>query len=340
LLTNSIENVKAAISGKAVSQIPYSFWTHFPDVDQNPKELAEATYKFCCDLDLDFVKNMPNGLSCVEDWGTKANFEEVAKGGIAKTDRYAIEEPDDWIKLKELDITKGVYGRELESIDYLLEKLDGKIPLLVTIFTPLTIAKKLAGPKLKYHLYEHPQSLRFGLEVITKTVTKFARAAVKKGCAGLFFANQMANHNELSRDLYLEWGTPYDLQVLNLTREISWLNIIHFHGDKQMYDLFGKYPTEFINWHIGESSPYVEEYLGMNSQSIAGGLQRFHITNKELNLIKKDIDNIIRITKGKNLLITPGCVIRHPIDINLLIEIIKEIEHTYDVYKNEAILSK
>lgn len=340
VLTNSMENVKAAISGNKVSQIPYSFWTHFPEIDQNPKQLAEKTYEFCCNLDVDFIKNMPNGLFCVEDWGIKANFENVAKGGVAEVDRYAIEEPDDWLNLTELDVTKGAYGRELESVEYLLEKLDGKIPLLVTVFTPLTIAKKLAGPKLKSHLYEYPQLLRVGLDVITRTTIKFARAAIKKGCAGLFFANQMANHNELSRDLYLEWGTPYDLQVLNLTNEISWFNIIHFHGDKQMYDLFDKYPTQFINWHIGESSPYLEEYLEMNSQSIAGGLQRFHIRNKDLDLIKQEVKNIINLTEGRRLLLTPGCVLRHPIDIDFLKQVVEDIKIIYNVYKKEGVIQK
>jgi len=66
---NNLERVEAALRREAVDRPPYGFWTHLPGIDLDPQRLAEETAAFAARYDLDFVKSMPNGLYCVEDWG-------------------------------------------------------------------------------------------------------------------------------------------------------------------------------------------------------------------------------------------------------------------------------
>ena len=73
-----IERVRAALACGAVDRPPYSFWTHMPGVDLDPQRLASETAAFAARYGIDFVKSMPNGLYCVEDWGARCDFSEEA----------------------------------------------------------------------------------------------------------------------------------------------------------------------------------------------------------------------------------------------------------------------
>lgn len=71
---NKNEKMKQAINGQKQQNIPFSFWTHLPDIDRQPKKLAEASFQLYKDYDLDFIKTMNNGMYAVEDYGTEIDF--------------------------------------------------------------------------------------------------------------------------------------------------------------------------------------------------------------------------------------------------------------------------
>ncbi len=73
---NKMERVRAALRCDTVDRPPYSFWTHFPGIDLDPVRLAQSTITFARELDLDFVKAMPNGQFCTEDWGVVSDFSD------------------------------------------------------------------------------------------------------------------------------------------------------------------------------------------------------------------------------------------------------------------------
>ena len=86
-----IDRIRATLEGRDTDRPAYSFWTHFPEIDLDPPAIAAATIDFARPLALDFVKAMPNGLYCVEDWGAVADFSQIAAGGVAKVTRSALE---------------------------------------------------------------------------------------------------------------------------------------------------------------------------------------------------------------------------------------------------------
>ena len=79
---NKFDRIKLAISGDKQSTIPFSFWTHLPEIDRLPKEVAQATYDMYKQYDLDFIKTMNNGMYAVEDYRTQVDFSD---GLIAST---------------------------------------------------------------------------------------------------------------------------------------------------------------------------------------------------------------------------------------------------------------
>ncbi|HEY9054023.1 MAG TPA: uroporphyrinogen decarboxylase family protein [Rectinemataceae bacterium] len=312
---NKMERVRAALAGEPVDRVPYSVWTHFPQLDLDPERLARATVGFFERFDLDFVKNMPNGMYTIEDWDCGCDFSEIPSGGVAKVTKLAVNEPADWERLEEVDIETGALGRELRSLEILLAEMKGRAPVLATSFSPLTTAQKLSGPHLTAHLKSHPKLVEKGLETITAVSEKFAARAIELGCAGLYFASQMSQKGRMDEAGYTEFGIPYDLRVLEAAGSEAWFNVMHIHGNDIMFDLLKSYPVQGISWHVWETAPSVSEFVQANTgKAIVGGLRRYKITEGALSEIAEDVERTRAITKGRRLLLAPGCVIRAPYD--------------------------
>ena len=323
-----IERIKAALRGEVTDRMPYGFWTHMPDIDHDPARLATATAAFSQRLDLDFVKSMPNGFYCVEDWGCEIDFSEIARGGIGKVVRPAVSTPADWAKLGALNPAHGAMGRELDHLAQLVREVGPGAPVLATAFSPLTIANKLSNGAHRAHLASHPQAVAAGLEMITQVTGDFVRAAIDRGCAGIFFATQDATHQAFDETSYRRIAEPGDRRVLLAARDAGgWFNVMHMHGDDVLFDVLKHYPVDALNWHIGETPPAIGDYRASGGTlPIVGGLQRSFITSGNLEAVYRDIDLAVAQTQKRGIIIAPACVIRHPVDEVVLQKIINKIK--------------
>ena len=324
---NKFDRVQAALHAEAVDRPPYSFWTHFPGIDLDPEALARETVDFARELDVDFVKTMPNGQFCTEDWGAVSDFSEVAKGGVAKVVKLAVEQPDDWARIRRRDVTQGAFGRELRQIALVRARIDDDTPILATAFSPLTVAQKLAGAAYRTHLTTHPELVAEALGEIAATMADFVAAAIDAGCAGVFFATQESSTQFISAPTFAAFGKPHDLRVLDAARA-GWFNVIHMHGEDIMFDLLKDYPVDALNWHIGETEPSLADYASQAQRKpVVGGLRRAALTNGDLAMVRADIDSALAATGGRGLLLGPACVIRHPVDRGVLRRVAETIKH-------------
>jgi uroporphyrinogen decarboxylase len=91
-----VERIKCILNGETPDRPAYSFWTHFPRTDLDARALAETSYAFYKDLDLDFIKTMPNGMFSIQDWGCTCDFSQIASGGVARVMDTVVKAPDDW----------------------------------------------------------------------------------------------------------------------------------------------------------------------------------------------------------------------------------------------------
>jgi len=312
------DRIEAALASQTPDRIPYSFWTHFPGTDLDPEQIATESARLVTEFDIDFVKTMPNGLYCVEDWGIKGDYSDIKSGGAARATGYLVNDPSDWSSIRALDVRSGAYGRELDHFSRLVGKLGPGVPVLATVFSPLTIAKKLAGENYREHLATHPAQVKQALHVIAKTTARFAQQAIALGCAGVFFATQESTTQALERELYRDFGVPYDMIALGGAAS-GWFNVLHMHGEDIMFDLLKDYPVDALNWHIGETAPDLRDVRsGGNSVPVVGGIRRYAITRGEYDGVVADIDKAMAATDGKGLILSPACVIRYPVDRALL----------------------
>jgi uroporphyrinogen decarboxylase len=316
------DRIRATLEGRRPDRPAYSYWTHFPAIDLDPSAIAAATIEFARALDLDFVKAMPNGLYCVEDWGVVPDFSAIAGGGAAKVLRAAVERPEDWRRIRRLDPKAGALGRELDHLRRLVAALGRDVPVIATTFSPLTIAKKLGENVLHEHVEAHPQTVLDALSEIAATVAAFSEAAIELGCAGVFFAVQDAT-SALGAARYRRFGAPFDALAL-AGASAGWFNVLHMHGDDVLFDLLAAYPVAALNWHVGETEPSIAGYrAGGGDKAVVGGLRRMAITRADRAALAADLNAALA---ARGVIVAPGCVIRHPVDRTLLGAIAADIK--------------
>ena len=313
------ERIRAVVEGREPDKLPYSFWTHLPGIDLDPERLAEETYKFYRTYDVDFIKTMNNGMYAIEDFGCEIDYSEVLKGGVAHVVKTPIHQAEDWYKLSVCPVDKGSLARELKSLAFLLEKTKQEdVPVIFTVFSPITTANKLSGGTLRQYLADgHGKAVHHALKINTETTCQVAKRAIELGADGIFFAAQSSTYDFMTAEEYEEYGVPYDMEVLEAAKD-GWMNTIHAHGPNIMLELLKNYPVDVFNWHAWETYPAVDEASLVTGKCLMGGLNRTDITQCNRNAIRHQIFECFKMMKGRGQILTPGCVIRYPLDTKML----------------------
>lgn len=307
------QRLQAALRREAVDRVPLSLWRHFHRQDRTAEGLAEATLTFARDYDLDLVKLTPSGLYAVEDWA----WTHIVFPGTDHDPPYlrtpAVSSSTDWRQLPLLEPTAGALGRELEAIRLVSAGLEGVregTPMvMMTVFSPLTLAFKLAGDRVVEYLREKPAVLRAGLETISETTSRFARAALAAGADGLFFATQLASRHWLTPAEYAEFGERYDLDVLRAVAGESAITVLHLHGQEVFFELADAYPVDAVSWHDQETSPGLGDARQHTARAFVTGLDRKVLGEGPEAEIQAQVWRALAQTGGRGLILAPCCVI-------------------------------
>ncbi|HEV8585324.1 MAG TPA: uroporphyrinogen decarboxylase family protein [Methylomirabilota bacterium] len=303
------ERVLAAIARRPVDRVPVAFWRHVPDVDHTPEGLAEAMLAFHRRWDLDLIKVMSSGVYCVEDWGCTVAY-QGHPGGARRCTEHAVKTAADWGRIRSLDPGAGALGRELEAVRLIRKGRPDDAPILHTVFSPLTIAAKLAGDGLARDLAAAPDAVRAALEVITETTARYAVESLAAGADGLFFATQTASADAVSEAVSVTWDLPYARRVLELVRGASVLTLLHLHGKDVFWNAWTALPVHAVNWHDRLTAPTLADAARRFSGGLVAGLgEAGALLAGPPAAVAAQARDAIAQAGGRGLIVTPGCVL-------------------------------
>ena len=316
---NRVERVKAALESREVDRVPVSAWRHFSHVDQDPRSLAEVQVRFNEKYDYDFIKLMPFGTYSIQDWGAKLKIycDKYKEPIVVDT---AIKKVDDWNNIRKLSGVHGNWGKQLQLAEEVVKLVNGKTPVMQTIFSPLTTAKKLAGDRLINDMEENPDLVHHALKNITATTIDFVEKNIEAGVNGFFFATQCASYDVMDEELFREFGQKYDLQVIKSYKDITYFNVVHMHGNNIMFDIIKNYPVNCLNWHDRHTKPSLSEARKMTDKCLLGGIREvpyfvdgvLHydsvMANSTEEEIKEHVQEALNDAGTKGIMIGPGCV--------------------------------
>lgn len=306
----SKERLMAAIKREDVDQIPFGMWYHLPHADQDPVLLAETQVRLAQNLELDFIKLMPFGNFQAADFGLSCDYFCTPNDMVFER-KFAIEDVREWGDLKELPGSFGNHGKTLmiaQQVKKHLKKKEMDLPFVQTIFSPLTIAKKLAGPRVFTDLREHPEYVHHALDVIAKTCINFVKENLDVGVAGFFFATQCSTYDFLTEEEYITFGRAYDLKVIDAFKDQTWFNIMHIHGDNTMYKLMADYPLQCVNWHDRWAKPNLAEARKLTDRCLMGGINEKWLKDATIPQVHQHLKEAVDMAGRNGLILTPGCV--------------------------------
>jgi uroporphyrinogen decarboxylase len=307
------ERVLAALARRPVDRPPVAFWRHVPEVDHRAEGLAAAMLDFHRRWDLDLIKVMSSGVYCVEDWGCRVAY-TGSPFGAKQCVEHAVRAPDDWARITPLDPGAGALGRELEAVRRIRQGRADDAPILHTVFSPLTIARKLAGERLHDDLRAAPATVAPALEAITETTARHARAALDAGADGIFFATQAASAEVFTADEHARWELPYARRVLEAVQGASVLTLLHVHGQDIHFDAAAALPAHAINWHDRLVAPSLGEGRRRCAGAVVGGLGEGRTLRRgPVSAVVAEVRDAIRQTEGVGVIVGPGCVL--PLDV-------------------------
>lgn len=304
------ERIAAAIKGKPVDRPPVSLWQHFPERDQTAADLAAATLDWQHRFQFDLVKFMPPGDYPTIDWGLTSEY-TGAVGGTRTATNLPVTEPADWGALKPIDVRQGFNGIMLDAVAKTRQALDPTVPLLHTVFSPLTIAMKLSGGRAIEHLRARPDAMHVALAVIRDVTRAVVTATFAAGGDGLFFATQCADHSMMDEVEYREFGIAYDLPVL-AAGPSNGIILFHLHGETPMFHLANRYPAQIVNWHDRHAAPHLAEGQHQSGKCVAGGINERAINARQPSQAAAEAADAVSVMHGRSLIVAPGCVV--PID--------------------------
>jgi uroporphyrinogen decarboxylase len=308
---NKKERIQKAIAGEKTDRVPFSLWRHLPPEDATPEGMVRATVRFTRRWDLDFVKAMFNNWAFTIDWGNRFGDYHRSEGHVPVAERV-IKDPSEWKNLRPLEPHRGALGNQVRAMRMLRQELGPDIPIVATVFAPLTVARNLAGDDVYRHALACGADVHAGLKAITETVCDFAQACVEAGADGIFLAVQGATHDALSPDAFQEFGLDYDLPVLERVASRTWFNILHLCKPNLRFEVARHYPVQAVNWHdrsaTGPSLRAAREHF---SGVLIGGLDHspggaFHSGVPE-EAVSEARDAIAQ-TDGERFILGPGCV--------------------------------
>jgi len=305
------DRILAALRREPVDRVPYAVWRHFPAVDRSPAGLAQATLRFHERYGSDFLKLTPGGGYAVEAWGCVESA-EVRPDGHRPCASCAVRDPGDWKKIRELDPASAEgYVQQIEAIVRMgFDRRIGDTPVVPTLFSPLSLARKLSGSRLNADLREQPGAVADALEAITVTLIRFAELALSEGVSGIFYSIQAASGSLHTEEECARFGEPYDRRFLEAIAGKSILTIIHAHGDRLMFDRLARLPGHAWNWDDRATPPSLAAGRSAVAGAVIGGLNQWAtLRDGTPEQAIGEVEDAIAQTAGLGLIVGPGCVL-------------------------------
>jgi uroporphyrinogen decarboxylase len=305
-----MERIQAVINGEELDIPPISMWRHFFREEPYINKLTEALIGFQRQFNWDFAKINPRANFMVEDWGVKDNYYDNDYKAPETVD-WPVKSISDWNKIEPLNPQKGVLGEHLVLLNTISNNFKGDVPLLMTLFTPLSIAGRLAGndSSMKTLLNENPKIIHQILEIITQTFIEFSEECLNAGASGLFYATtHWGTYNNMTDQEYNEFGRPYDLKLLNALPK-SIFNILHVCQSNNMLRSLSDYPVQAFNWDTREPSNLsLKEGHQITGKVVIGGLgQKTTLPNGTTSDVIEEINDSRLEMCNKNWILGPGC---------------------------------
>ncbi len=309
------ERLELILAGQKPDRFAASFWRHFFHRENNAEGTAEAMLEFQERFDWDFMKINPRADYHIEDWGLKQVWSRNEFEKHTKTS-FPVNSPADWLKISPLPMTAPALSEHLRVVSLIRKSSPRDFPLLMTVFTPISIAGRMVKDHqmLVDDIHNHPDQVHSALQAITDTFARYVVELRNAGADGIFYATtHWASSDLLTWKEYETFGVPYDLRVIQGLDSAA-LNLLHVCASNNYLRELSRldYRAALINWDTADPTnlPLDRSYDLFADKTVVGGVDyRGWLINSQPDEISTLITELKRRSDPSRLIIGPGCSI-------------------------------
>jgi len=304
------ERVEAALAMSVADRPPVGAWGHTYRQEWSAVDLAAVTVERARKFGWDFVKFQPRATFFAEAFGSAYEPSGHALRAPVLI-QPAVPDLEAWGSVSL--VNQKAFDDQVESIGIVARELGPEVPVIQTVFSPITVGGYLVGKsqsRIVRELRKSPELVGPVLERIAKALVDFSRRSVEAGAAGIFYAiSGYAGRGVMREEAYRDLVLPYDLAVLEALPESAWFNVLHLCGPNLNFSLARDLPSHAVSWSIhNQGNPSLSGGRDIAGRAVMGGLsQRSALVYGPPPRIEEEVRAAIRETGGRGLLLAPGC---------------------------------
>jgi uroporphyrinogen decarboxylase len=289
---------------------PVGAWGHTYREEWFPAELAAVTVDRARRFGWDFVKFQPRASCFAEAFGSVYHPSGHRLRGPILI-KAAVPDLESWSSVRL--VNRKALDDQVESIAMVARQLGPDVPVIQTVFSPITVGGYLVGKsqsRVVRELRQHPELVGPVLEEIGEALVDFSRRSVEAGAAGVFYAiSGYAGRGVMSEDVYRDLVLPSDQAVLRAMPRSAWFNVLHLCGSNLSFRLARELPSHAVSWSVhNQGNPSLVEGRDIAGRAVMGGLsQRSTLVYGPPPKIEAEVRQAIEETGGRGLLLAPGC---------------------------------
>ena len=289
---------------------PIGAWGHTYREEWSASDLAAVTVERARRFGWDFVKFQPRASTFAEAFGSvyHPSGHRLRAPIMIKP---AVPDLESWTSVEVRN--PQVFDDQVESLRAAVRELGPDIPVIQTVFSPITVGGYLVGKsqsRVVRELRKHPEVVGPALEKMAEALVDFSRRSIEAGAAGIFYAiSGYAGRKVMKEDVYRDLVLPYDLAVLNALPRQAWFNVLHLCGSNLNFALARDLPAQAVSWSIhNQGNPSLREGRDLAGRAAMGGLsQRSTLVYGPASKIEDEVRAAVGDTGGRGLLVAPGC---------------------------------
>lgn len=295
---------------KVADRPPVGLWGHTYREEWSPDELAAVTVERARRFGWDFVKFQPRASTFAEAFGSTYRPAGHRLRAPVLLDA-AVPDLESWRNVRL--VNRKVLDEQVESLGKVVRELGRDVPVIQTVFSPITVGGYLVGKsqsRMVRELRSHPDIVRPALGRIAEALIDFSRQSVEAGAAGIFYAvSGYAGKGVMSEKSYRELALPYDVQILEGLPKAAWFNVVHLCGSNLNFALAREMPAQVISWSVhNQGNPSLAEGREIAGRAVMGGLaQRSTLLYGPAPKIEAEVRRVIEDAGPRGLMVGPGC---------------------------------